>query len=63
MDVTNQTGLRALFSGDYHVGYAALALAILGIVFVIAGPLVLGIVLVVLGVGIFVDTWAHGYFH
>ncbi len=59
---TNDLGFRALGSGDFHIGYAALGVVVLGLL-LLPVHLWVGVVLVILGTGIFVDAWAHGFFH
>ena len=66
--VVNQEGVDAFATGRYHVGYGAIAVAALGTLLILGGVsgsavMVVGIVLLAIGVGILVDTWAHGYFH
>jgi hypothetical protein len=58
----------SLLNGDYHVGWGAIVVAAAGVVLalgLLAGSslLLLGLVLLVVGTGILVDTWAHGYEH
>jgi hypothetical protein len=55
----NSAGFDALASGNFHVGYAAIGVVLLGL-FVLAAAPWLGVVLVVLGTGIFVSMWARG---
>lgn len=58
----NQQGYESLSSGEFHVGYAALGVVVLGVL-LLAVSLWVGVLLVILGTAIFVDCWAHGWFH
>lgn len=58
----------ALLRGDYHVGLGAIAVAGIGaglVLGLVGGDalMVVGLVLVIVGTGILVDTWAHGFAH
>ena len=70
MDPANEVGFDALASGDFHVGWGSLVVAGVGVALVLGAIgtgtvelLLAGIVLLAVGVGIFVDAWAHGFFH
>ena len=65
---TTCDGISALLDGNYHVGWGALVVVGGGVLLVlglIAGVelLYLGIVLLLIGGGILVDTWAHQWYH
>jgi hypothetical protein len=51
------------WSGQYHVVYGCLGLAVVGISLVVSGIVWLGICVLVLATGILVDVWAHGFNH
>lgn len=57
-----------LFEGTYHVGLGAIVVAGVGIALVLGllgadALLLTGLLLVIVGTGILVDTWAHGFLH
>ena len=58
----NEQGFHELLSGEFHVGYAALGVVFLGVL-LLPVSLWIGAILLILGTGIFVDAWSHGYFH
>lgn len=58
----NQAGWEALTGGGFHVGYAALAVVVVGLL-LLSVSLWAGVVLLVLGTGILVDVWAHEFWH
>jgi hypothetical protein len=63
MNAVNQAGFTALLEGDYHVAYAAIGIAVVGVALLAAGFVWLGVALLIGATAILVDTWAHGYFH
>ncbi len=67
-ECANCDQFSALASGDYHVGWGAIAIGAAGVLLVlglVAGPslAILGLLLLVVGTGILVDTWSHGFVH
>lgn len=62
----NEEGVESFLDLSYHVGIGAVASAGIGLFLILTCDgllLVLGIVLVIIGTGVLVDTWVHGYFH
>jgi hypothetical protein len=63
MNAVNQAGFTALLEGDYHVAYAAIGIAVVGVALLAAGAVYFGVVLLCVATALLVDTWAHGWFH
>lgn len=66
--LTNADGWNAFRTGNYHLGFAAVGLVLVGTALVlglVSGNwlVVAGLMVAILGAAVLVDTWAHGWFH
>ena len=66
--LSNRNGMASFLSGNSHVLYGAIGLTALGVYLSLAFSsnrtlLLVGLLVALVGVGIAVDVWAHGFKH